>query len=227
MTKIKHVFFDLDHTLWDFEQNAQDTLQELFVVFNLKEVLNTSVNIFIEYFMKVNYALWKKYDTKELSKDELRKLRCILVLDNFNVKNNELAEKIENSYLKICPEKNTLFPFAIEILEYLQEKYILHILTNGFELTQLKKIKASNLSSFFEHIITSECSNYCKPHQKMFEFALQKTTATIENSIMIGDNLISDIQGANQMGMKTIHFDQKNDFAKDTINCLSQLKKLL
>lgn len=227
MTKIKHIFFDLDHTLWDFEQNAQDTLQELFIIFKLKDVLNTSVDTFINYFMEVNYALWKKYDTKELSKEELRKIRCILVLANFNVKNDILAEKIETNYLKMCPQKNTLFPYAIEILEYLQEKYILHILTNGFELTQLQKIKASNLSPFFEHIITSECSNYCKPHEKMFEFALEKTTATIENSIMIGDNLISDIQGANQMGMKTIHFDQKNDFSENSINCLSQLKKLL
>lgn len=227
MNKIQHVFFDLDHTLWDFEQNAHDTLQELFIIFKLKEILNTSVDIFIENFMKVNYALWKKYDTKEISKEELRRIRCILVLANFNVKNDVLAEKIETNYLAMCPQKNSLFPFAIEILEYLQEKYILHILTNGFELTQLKKIKASNLSSFFEHIITSECSNYCKPHQKMFEFALDKTDATIDNSIMIGDNLISDIQGANQIGMKAIHFDQKNIFSENSINCLSQLKKLL
>lgn len=227
MNKIQHIFFDLDHTLWDFEQNARQSLYEIYHIFELNFVLKSSVEIFVENFMHVNYDLWRKYDKKIISKEELRISRFQIVLQKFNIKDDLLAQKLEFFYLNICPNKNILFPHTIETLDYLTKKYQLHILTNGFYLTQLQKIKASHLFPFFQHIITSECSNYCKPHQKMFEFALQKVNATHQNAIMIGDNLTNDIFGAQQIGMKTIHFDTKNIFSENSINCLSQLKKLL
>lgn len=227
MKDIKHIFFDLDHTLWDFEENARHTLSEIFYDFKLDKILKTNLEHFTSLFININYELWKKYDNYSLSKEELRKSRCIILLNEFNITNNELAAKIEEKYLSICPSKSILFPYTLETLTYLQKKYSLHILTNGFKTTQTIKLKTSKLTPFFQEIITSECANTLKPHPEMFEYALNKANATVKESIMIGDNLINDIDAAQNMGMQTIHFDPKNKFSNNSINCLSQLQQLL
>ncbi len=227
MKYIKHIFFDLDHTLWDFEENARHTLTDIFHDFNLANILNTDLNNFISTFININYQLWKKYDNHAISKNELRKSRCIILLNHFQVKNDDLATKIEATYLSICPSKSILFPHTLETLAYLQPKYNLHILTNGFKSTQTIKLETSKLTPFFQEIITSECANTLKPHPEMFEYALNKANAKIQESLMIGDNLINDIHAAQNFGMQTIHFDPNNDFSENSINCISQLKKLL
>ncbi|MCP4520527.1 MAG: HAD-IA family hydrolase [Cytophagales bacterium] len=227
MNQIKHIFFDLDHTLWDFEANAQLTLQEIFEEFNLASEINTDVQSFCNAFLAVNYEMWKLFDDRKINKQQLREQRGPKVLEKFEVINPELAETIESTYLKRCPTKGQVFPHTFEVLEYLSKKYTLHILTNGFQSSQKIKIDYANLRPYFREVITSECSPYKKPDLAYYEFALQKIKTTSTKVIMIGDNLRNDILPPRELGIKAIHFDPKNSFSQDSINSLHQLFELL
>jgi putative hydrolase of the HAD superfamily len=128
-----------------------------------------------------------------------------LSLLDFKIANEALAKEMSVGYLDILPNKKNLFPYTHEILNYLIQKgYRLHLITNGFESVQLNKLKNSDLENYFIEVITSEASNSLKPHKEIFEYALQAANATIESSIMIGDNEAADIQGANNFGIDSI-----------------------
>ncbi len=201
----RYLFFDLDHTLWDFETNAKETLQDVFTLNALSEKGIYDQAYFVERYCLHNDTLWKKYTEGKIRPEQLRWKRMWLTLLDFKIANEELAKKMAGEFLERLPYKKNIFPYAKEVLEYLlQKNYRLHLITNGFDHIQNEKLKSSGLHHYFEEVITSETSNSLKPHAAIFEFALEKTGATKTESIMLGDNLDADIKGAMAAGMDTV-----------------------
>jgi len=227
---VKHIFFDLDRTLWDFEFNSHNTLLEICNKFNLSDKGITDYEEFIKKYKDHNEQLWDLYRVNKISQKDLRRERFQRTLSDYNIIDPILAEKIGEDYVDICPKKNKLFPYTIEVLEYLSEKYNLHIITNGFEKVQHLKLKYSNLEKYFDKIITSEQIGVKKPNPKIFEFALSNAKTTEEESIYIGDDLEVDIVGSQSCGIDGVYFNPEKISHQENpvfeISCLSQLKDL-
>ncbi len=210
-SKYKHLFFDLDHTLWDFDANAKEALIDVYQLFDLENKKVAPFESFYERYLYHNQILWDKYHHGLITSEELKWKRMWRTLLEFRIGDEELSRNMSSAFLEILPTKKRLFPFTIEILDYLTEKkYRLHLITNGFEKTQWNKLHNSGLQHYFIHVITSEASNSLKPQKEIFEFALQKAGAQLHESIMLGDNLDADIQGAINAGMDTVFVNHIN-----------------
>ena len=211
MPLYKHLFFDLDHTLWDFDTNAKNTLTEIYTEFGLHLKVTPEFDEFYKRYLYHNEILWDRYQKGFISADELKWKRMWRTLLDFKIGDETLSKNLSARFLEILPTKKEVFPYTFEILQYLKEKeYHIHLITNGFERTQWSKIRNSGLDKFITHVITSEGSNSLKPKKEIFEFALQKATANLPESIMIGDNLDADIQGAMNAGMDTVFVNHIN-----------------
>jgi putative hydrolase of the HAD superfamily len=205
MRSYKHLFFDLDHTLWDFDTNAKNTLTDLFSEFELHEKVTPYFDDFYTKYIYHNQLLWDRYQKGFISADELKWKRMWRTLLDFKVGDESLARQLSGRFLEVLPTKKEVFPYTVEILNYLKKKgYSLHLITNGFEKTQWSKLRNSNLDHYFTQVITSEASNSVKPDKEIFDYAMQKAGATLLESIMIGDNLEADIKGAINAGMDSI-----------------------
>jgi putative hydrolase of the HAD superfamily len=203
--KYRHLFFDLDHTLWDFNANAHETLTEVFGKYELQDKLNAPFEEFYTKYLEHNEILWDRYHKGFISADDLKWKRMWRTLLEFKIGDEKLARNMSATFLEILPTKKLLFEHTIEILEYLSNKnYTLHLITNGFERTQWSKLNNSNLARYFTHVVTSEKSNSVKPAKEIFEYAMNKAGTTVTESIMIGDNLEADIRGAMNAGMDNI-----------------------
>jgi putative hydrolase of the HAD superfamily len=226
----KHIFFDLDRTLWDFDQNMVDALREIFFEFNL-DCTFPDVNTFITSFTKNNDYLWEKYRLGELKKDILRFKRFDLTLKDYGVNELLLAKKIGEEYIRITPNKTALVPHTREVLDYLSKKYKLHIITNGFNEVQFPKLEKCHIDKYFDKVITSETSGYHKPCPEAFGYSLSSANAKKEESIMIGDDLEIDIIGAKKFGIDQVYYNhhRKPHRAKPTyeIHSLIELTKIL
>jgi len=203
--KYRHLFFDLDHTLWDFEANARATLEVLYSSLQLEARGINDFELFYRNYLAHNEKLWERYRKGYIKQDELRVKRMWLSLLDFKIADDELSRTMSVQFLDLLPTRTILFPGTKEILTYLAGKgYILHLITNGFEKTQHSKLKHSGLDSFFKEVITSEGSNSLKPNKEIFEYALRKTRAQLHESIMIGDTPEVDILGAKNVGMDQV-----------------------
>ncbi len=231
MPLYKHLFFDLDHTLWDFDANAKETLLEVYAFFELEEKGVSPFISFYKHYLFHNEILWDRYHKGFISSEELKWKRMWRTMLEFKLGSEQLAKDMSAKFLEILPTKKILFPHTIEILDYLKEKgYSLHLITNGFEKTQWSKINNSGLSKYFTHMITSEASNSLKPKKEIFEYALNKAGASLAESIMLGDNQDADIQGAINAGMDCIfvnHVQAGTDVKPTyTIHHLKELEKI-
>jgi len=204
--KYKHLFFDLDHTIWDFEANSRQTLSDLYRSMNLEARGVNDFDLFHKNYILHNDKLWDRYRKGFIKVDELRWKRMWLTLLDFKIADEPMAREMGNVFLDLLPTRKILFPYTIEILDYLKTKnYQLHLITNGFEKTQHSKLKNSGIDKYFAEVITSEGSNSLKPHRGIFEYAFQKTNATPSESIMIGDTIDVDILGAMNAGIDQVH----------------------
>jgi putative hydrolase of the HAD superfamily len=204
-TAYKHLFFDLDHTLWDFETNSHETLHEVFHNHQLNEKLTPDFDAFHERYSYHNKKLWDRYNHGYIRQEELRWKRMWHTLLDFKNGDEKLARQMSAEYLQILPHKKALFPYTIEIIEYLTQKgYRLHLITNGFEEVQWGKLRNSGIEGYFGQVVTSERAMALKPHAEIFAYALQHTGAHLHESIMLGDNLDADIGGAMKFGMDTV-----------------------
>ncbi len=230
-----NIFFDLDHTLWDFEQNSKQTLFSLYQKYKLtdKIIENEAISFedFLIAFQTTTKFLWKQHHLGLVDKTKIRQLRFTLIFEELYKMTNKrlkksineeyvldknlyqnkyptLLEELENEYQYTCPRQPNLLPFTLEMLTYLKSKnYQLHILTNGFEESQKLKLEYSGIAHFFKNITTSECTGFTKPNPIIFNHALAISNATPQNSIMIGDSFDADILGARSLGMKTIFYN--------------------
>lgn len=209
--KYRHLFFDLDHTLWDFEANARATLFELYDLLHLKARGIHDFDLFHKNYLVHNERLWEQYRKGLIRQDELRVKRMRFALLDFKIADEELADEMNVRFLDLLPTRTILFPYALEILQYLVEKkYELHLITNGFEVTQHSKLKYSGLDKYFKEVITSEGSNSLKPNKEIFDFAFLKTGAKLHESIMLGDNIEVDILGAMNAGIDQVFINHNN-----------------
>jgi putative hydrolase of the HAD superfamily len=209
--KYKHLFFDLDHTLWDFEANCRQTLQELYHELQLKERGVTDFDLFFRHYTIHNDKLWDRYRNGYIKVDELRWKRMWLTLLDFKIGDEPLARRMDVLFLDALPTRTILFPHTVEILRYLTGKdYQLHLITNGFEKTQLSKLENSGIGGYFKEVITSEVSNSLKPHKEIFDYAFRKTGASPAESIMLGDSIEADIQGAINAGIDQVYINHLN-----------------
>ena len=223
----KHVFFDLDHTLWDFDKNSALTFDKIFKL----NSLDIDLNSFLEVYVPINLRYWKLYRDEKIDKKSLKFAR---LKDAFKTLDIEVSTRIihilSDDYILHLPTFNHLFPGTIELLEYLQPNYILHIITNGFKEVQHGKLNQSNIDHFFQTVTNSEMVGVKKPNPKIFNHALQMAKATPEESLMIGDNLEADVLGALNFGMEAICFNyHKETLAADIIGVdhLLELKKYI
>lgn len=204
----KHLFFDLDHTLWDFESNSRQTLEELYHSLQLADRGITDFDEFHRHYLAHNDKLWERYRNGYIKVDELRWKRMWLTLLDFKVADEPLAHTMDTLFLDALPTRKTLFPYTLEILHYLTGKnYHLHLITNGFEKTQHSKLKYAGINGYFREVITSEGSGSLKPHREIFEFALRVTGADPATSIMLGDSIEVDIQGAINAGIDQVYIN--------------------
>ena len=227
----KDLFFDLDHTIWDFELNSKETLWDLHLKYELEAKGINNFDEFYSIYSVHNHKLWDRYTKGFIKQEELRWKRIYLSLLDYKIADEALSKEMSVDYLDILPNKKNLFPYTIEILEYLKSKdYSMHLITNGFESVQFKKIKNSNLADYFTEVITSEASNSLKPNKEIFEYALKVSNANVETSIMIGDNEDADIQGAINAGMDSIFVNhlqiQPTVPATHTITHLKELENI-
>ena len=205
--KYNHIFFDLDHTLWDFNRNSRETLEELFEIYSLKNYGIEVFEDFVSTYRVVNDRMWDMYRNGAISKEKLRATRFYETLLEFEIDHPELAAEIDHEYIERSPHKTHLFPHALDVLGYLSEKYHLHIITNGFTEVQNIKLTKSGLKPFFKHKITSEVAGVNKPDPKIFTYAMHQAGAKRKESIMIGDNLQVDIVGARRVGIDQVFFN--------------------
>ncbi|GAA4371726.1 YjjG family noncanonical pyrimidine nucleotidase [Hymenobacter koreensis] len=230
--KYRHLFFDLDHTLWDFEKNADETLRHLFDHHALARFGSFTVEEFISRYSEINHGLWRLYQANKITQQQLRSVRFVRTLAKFGVPEDEVPVTISKDFTDLLPQKSAVFPFTHEVLQYLQDRgYTLHLITNGFRDIQYAKLASSRLTDYFQEIVTSECSGCLKPDRRIFEHALERAGTSAPESLMIGDNLECDVLGAFNAGIDQVYFnpDKRRHSAEVTyeISCLSELKGFL
>jgi putative hydrolase of the HAD superfamily len=218
-----HIFFDLDRTLWDFQKNSSETLMDIIEKFSLRSLVKDD-QLFIEKFNFFNDHLWDHFQTGKIKKIELRKERFRLLMAFFEVKNDELTGEISRYYLNTTPRKTALLPGAKEILEYLCKKYRLYIISNGFYDVQLTKMISSGISRYFQKTFTSDQIGLAKPKTGMFNFAVSTVNARKDESLMVGDDVINDIQGASNAKIDQVYFNP--DGLPSPVKPTYEIKKL-
>ncbi|MDG2367613.1 MAG: YjjG family noncanonical pyrimidine nucleotidase [Flavobacteriaceae bacterium] len=221
---ITDIFFDLDHTLWDFQKNSALTFDFLLKKYQINIDLNKFLNIYIP----INFSYWKLYRDEKITKEFLRYNRLKSSFDKLNISlSDDVINKIADDYVISLPVNNFLIKDTILVLDYLKRKYRLHIITNGFTEVQNKKIVNSNIKKYFHSIIDSETVGVKKPNIKIFDYALKVSGARSKNSLMIGDNLEADILGALNAGFHAIHFNNNNEAPHLHCLILNELKSLM
>lgn len=231
MKTYKTVFFDLDHTLWDFNQNCAETLQELYSIYELEQ-FGFSIPDFQKTYRHINDSMWEGFHRNEVTKEELRTERFPRTFQMLGIEAHKVPSRLDMHFIELCPTKPHVHVNSFEILDYLKEKgYALHIITNGFSETQHVKMKHSGLEKYFESLIHADHTGHKKPEPQIFEYALQTTNSDSESSIMIGDDLYADVLGAKQVGMGHVYYNitkkpHKEDIQFEISN-LIELKDIL
>ena len=206
--RLTDIFFDLDHTLWDFEKNSALTFSKIF----RKHNLDINLDDFLQVYIPTNLNYWKLYREEKIKKSELRYQRLKTTFDAIGVPiQDSTIDKLAVSYIEYLSSFNHPVPHTTSILEYLESKYRLHIITNGFQEIQEKKLRNSNIYHFFDQIIDSEMAGVKKPNPLIFNLALERAGVMAKNAVMIGDSLEADVLGARAVGLQTIHFNVHNE----------------
>ncbi|MCW5900352.1 MAG: YjjG family noncanonical pyrimidine nucleotidase [Flavobacteriales bacterium] len=206
MRRYRHIFFDLDHTLWDFRTNSRATLEELHRDEGLRAMGVTDLEAFIATYEEVNTVLWGRYERGRLHRDVLRVLRFTNTLRAFGIRDEKLAVRLGRAYLERCPLRTALMPGALELLHELRPTHGLHIITNGFDEVQRTKLTASGIAHLFGAVITSERAGARKPDPRIFAKALHDAGAEAQESLMVGDDREADMAGARGSGLDHAHF---------------------
>jgi putative hydrolase of the HAD superfamily len=221
------IYFDLDHTLWDFEKNSKETLNRVFHNYH-KIFMKTSLEDFIDSYLKINSKLWEMYRNKEISHDDLKLLRFEITLNALKIKHKEsLVREMNDFYLKTLAQQKHLVEGAFEVLDYLKENYELGILTNGFKNTQITKMKSSQIIDYFNILVSSDDVGVPKPDEKIFEYAVIVAKKSKEEILYIGDDLENDILPALKYGMKAIWFKNHQNKTESTENGILSINKLV
>ncbi|NKI33246.1 YjjG family noncanonical pyrimidine nucleotidase [Croceivirga thetidis] len=224
---ITDVFFDLDHTLWDFEHNSKLTFERILT----ENSVRVPITEFLKVYVPLNREYWKLYREERITKERLRYERLKVTFDELgHTIDDNTIYALADAYIKVLSTFRHTLPNAMSILNYLRPKYRLHIITNGFHEIQGNKLKNSGIDDFFQVVMDSEQAGVKKPNPKIFELALASANVSPENSVMIGDDLEADVLGARSVGMHAIHYNQfkkENQDFSITISDLNEIKDFL
>lgn len=228
----KHLFFDLDHTLWDFEKNSRESLADLYQAFSLHTWNIAELSAFQQEFSVVNKRYWSLLESNQITHEELRRRRFRDTLINLGVEADEtLGLQLNEAFLELLPQKSHLIEGAIEVLDFFAPNYELHIISNGWQDVQAKKINSSKIGHYFKEVITNERAEARKPDKRIFDYAIQVTNARLSESIMIGDNFEADILGAINARMASVFYNPDSFVATQRptfeIKKLVELKEIL
>ncbi len=224
---IRYLFFDLDHTLWDFETNSNETLLELFEEHQLDQHGLFDYARFIDVYKGVNHGLWDQYNRGEVSKERLRERRFKETFEKLGLPEAYHPPQFSDQYITRCTEKPAVFADAHLVLQELKKKFGMSIITNGFPESQSRKMAASRLDGYFEHIIISEEVGYAKPHPGIFQSALDRSRMLADHVLMIGDNLHADIEGAQNAGLEALWFNPDKKETPGGVKGIHSLKQML
>ncbi len=211
LKKYKHIFFDLDRTLWDFDAAAEVAFERIYEQYNLNSLGIPSAHEFHEVYHPLNERLWELYREDKITKADLNRTRFLKPLEHYGIHDVKLADHLSEDYVYWSPRIVRLVPGTMELLEYLKPKYHLHLITNGFEEVQDTKLTLSGMKPYFETLTVSEEVGVKKPNPEIFQYALNKAHATAEESLMIGDEMAVDIDGARAAGIDTVLFNPKGE----------------
>jgi putative hydrolase of the HAD superfamily len=228
MKLYKHIFFDLDRTIWDFDASAEDSFSRMYDKYELKNHGVPSVEAFKERYDVHNDMLWSWYRKGKIQKEVLNIKRFDMTLADFGIVNHEISIGMSEDYVIVNPDTPFLFPYAIESLAYLAPKYPLHLITNGFQEVQEQKFRIARLDRFFRTVTTSEEAGIKKPEPGIFRYALDKAGCTATDSIIVGDDLSVDILGAKDIGMDGVYFNPNGlEHQEEVTYEIQSLKELL
>ncbi len=225
LKKYQHIFFDLDRTLWDFDAAAEVAFERIYEKYNLKSLGIPSAHEFHEVYHPLNEQLWVQYRADKITKDDLNRTRFVLPLEHYGIHDTDLADHLSEDYVYWSPRIVRLVPGTMELLEYLKPKYHLHLITNGFQEVQHTKLSGSGLEPYFETLTVSEEVGVKKPNPEIFHYALRKAGAKAEDSLMIGDEMAVDIDGARAAGMDTLLFHPTEDRVEG--ECTYEVRSLM
>lgn len=229
--KYKHIFFDLDRTLWDFDAAAEVAFERIYDKYNLKDLGIPSAHEFHEVYHPLNERLWELYRADKITKDYLNRTRFVMPLEHYGIHDNALADHLSEDYVYWSPRIVRLVPGTMELLDYLKPKYHLHLITNGFQEVQHTKLSGSGLEPYFETLTVSEEVGVKKPNPEIFHYALRKAQATAEDSLMIGDEMAVDIDGARAAGIDQLFFNPNREQVEGDrtyeVHELLEIKELL
>jgi putative hydrolase of the HAD superfamily len=227
----QHLFFDLDHTLWDYDRNVRESLSELFQIYSLQDVGIPTFEQFFSSFHEVNFQLWDDYNLGKIDKQGLRRERFPRIFSHAGGDPNAIPAPFEEDFMHRTSSKPHLFPHSKEILDYLRKSYRVHLITNGFDESQAKKMRSSGLTDYFELVVTSETTGYKKPDPRIFHYALEQLNTAPSACLMIGDNPNSDILGAQRADIDQVYFNPEGKAspiqATYEIRHLQELEQLL
>lgn len=230
--KIQHIFFDLDNTLWDHRKNAYLTIKDLFDKEEITLKYNINFEEFHSVYHEINERLWEQIRDGEIDKEYLRKHRFYDTFNHFGIDDLERSMYFEEHFLDKILNYNHLVEGAAYILDYLKAKgYTLHIVSNGFQEVTERKCILSKIDHYFNTITSADSVGKRKPNPEIFDYSLGITKAKKEESILIGDDWIADVVGAQNFGMDVIFFDVLNENPQQenlkVIKHLLQIKEYL
>jgi len=231
LSRYRSLFFDLDHTLWDYEANAEETLQEIYADYHLDKLIDSGSSHFVEVFFEVNNRLWDHFDRGLIHKSVIRNDRFDEIFKAFGVSNRETASKVNKAFITNCPHKTHTVPGAIDLLKAVKSKWSVHIITNGFKEVQWIKLNKSGLDQFVDQVFISEEMGAKKPDPVFFKKALAQSKSVAAESLVIGDNLNTDIKGARDFGLDHVYYNPKkvlhNTSVTHEVHHLSQILELI
>jgi YjjG family noncanonical pyrimidine nucleotidase len=204
----RHLFFDLDHTLWDFDRNSAETIAELYDTLRLADAGVVSAGELSRHFLAINYALWADFDRNLIDQNHIRQHRFPMVFRAMGLPDDPtICTALNDGYLHGLARKPHLMDSARDILDYLAGRYTLHIITNGFSDIQAVKMNSADISQYFTHVVTMETAGFKKPDPRIFQHALTLSGATADESLMLGDSYTADILGAMDAGLDTVFYN--------------------
>ena len=203
---IKHLFIDLDDTLWDTYSNNRSSLEEMYHRHRWCEYFD-SFEAFFDIYWPHNEALWHEYRHGQIDKPTLKLERFRRPFARRVALSEEQVSEWNAEFLSITGTKTQLCPHALETVQYLHRYYKLYILSNGFREVQYAKLMNSGLAPYIDRMILSEDAGINKPNKEIFDFALIKAKARKAESVMIGDSWDADIIGAANAGLTSIWYN--------------------
>ncbi|MFQ3843373.1 HAD family hydrolase [Staphylococcus pseudoxylosus] len=215
---VELILFDLDNTLYPFDEYWKKANEEVFKDFEYTKPLdyqefNRMLIYYDEYY-------WKQHDSGQITLDQLRYLRLIKALETFNINiNYEESKEYFATFFNYILSYITPDYELIDLLNILKNFKKIGILTNGKIWEQREKISRLDFGKVFDKdIYISEEINIEKPDRKSFQYVAKAFNVSVENTLFIGDSLHNDVLGALSAGMKPIWLTTEKDLENHRID---------